>query len=125
MFAYRVSSFRHIIQTDDGIASKYMKHTVNDLVDGGSITMVNSETLGAVVLLPGSYPQKSGRRLGAQVDMLTRDGSRDRFLGRAGLSGTSATLLVEGPIASGRGAWLASARRSYLDYLIKRIGPDA
>ena len=124
-FAVRGNSFRHINLTVDGIASKYLMHTVNDIVDGGSITMVNSETLGAVVLLPGSYPQKSGRRLGAEVDLLTRDGSRDRFHGRAGLSGTSATFLGEGPLAGKRGSWLASVRRSYLDYLIKRIDPNA
>ena len=41
------------------------------------------------------------------------------------MSGTSATFLGEGPIASGKGSWLASVRRSYLDYLIKRIDPEA
>src|SRR6185503_14919227 len=44
--------------------------------------------------------------------------------GRAGLSGTSASVLGEGPIANGKGSWLASARRSYLNYLIDRIDPD-
>lgn len=124
-FAVRGDSFRHINLTVDGIASKYLMHTINDVVDGGSIMMVNSETLGAVELLPGSYPQKAGRRIGAEVDLLTRDGARDRFHGRAGLSGTSATFLGEGPLAHGRGSWLASGRRSYLDYLIKRIDPSA
>jgi hypothetical protein len=40
------------------------------------------------------------------------------------LSGTSANVLGEGPIANGKGSWLASVRRSYLDYLIKRIDPE-
>jgi hypothetical protein len=40
------------------------------------------------------------------------------------LSGTSATFLGEGPIAHGKGSWLLSVRRSYLDYLIKRIDPE-
>jgi hypothetical protein len=87
--------------------------------------MINSDTLGSVALLPGSYPQRTGRRLGAQIDMTTREGSRDHFRGRAGLSGTSAFVLGEGPIAGGKGSWLTSVRRSYLDYLIKRIDPDA
>jgi hypothetical protein len=124
-FAVRGSSFRHVGLTVDGISSKYLMHTINDIVDGGSVTMVNSEALGAVELLPGSYPQKAGRHIGAEVNLGTRDGSRERFRGRAGLSGTSATFLGEGPIAHGRGSWLASVRRSYLDYLIKRIDPSA
>ena len=86
--------------------------------------MINSETLGSVSLLPGSYPQRTGRQLGAEVDLATREGSRDEFRGRVGLSGTSATGLGEGPIANGKGSWLASVRRSYLNYLIDRIDPD-
>ena len=63
--------------------------------------------------------------MGAEVGLATREGSRDDFRGRAGLSGTSATFVGEGPIAHGKGSWLASIRRSYLDYLIKRIDPEA
>jgi len=124
-FSVRGSPFRQIGLTVDGIPSKYLMHTVNDVVDGGSVTMINSDTLGAVELLPGSYAQKAGRHIGAEVNLRTRDGSRDRFHGRAGLSGTSVGLLAEGPLANKRGSWLASIRRSYLDYLIKRIDPNA
>ena len=124
-FAVRGNSFRHVGLTIDGVASHFLTHTVNDVVDGGSIAMVNSETLGAIALLPGSYPQKTGRSLGAQLELLTREGNRDRFRGRVGLSGTSANVLTEGPLPGRRGAWLVSARRSYLDYVIKRIDPEA
>jgi hypothetical protein len=109
----------------DGVPTRYLMHAVNGVTDGGSVAMINSETLGSVSLLPGSYPQRTGRQSGAEVDLATREGSRDQFRGRAGLSGTSATFLGEGPIAHGKGSWLASIRRSYLDYLIKRIDPEA
>ena len=122
-FAVRGSSFRHIGLTVDDIPTPYLMHTIHGATDGGSIAMVNSETLGAVSLLPGSYPQRTGRRLGARLDLATRDGSRERVSGRAGLSGTSANALVEGPLPAGRGSWLVSARRSYLDFLISRIDP--
>ena len=124
-FAVRGNTFQHIGLTVDGIPSSHLMHTVHGATDGGSIAMINSETLGSVTLLPGSYPQRSGRRLGAQVDLITREGSRDRMRGRAGLSGTSATMLLEGPAAGGRGSWIVSARRSYLDLLIRQIDPDA
>ena len=86
--------------------------------------MVNSEALGAASLLPGSYPQRLGRRLGAEVELTTRDGNRTGVHGRAGLSGTSANAIVEGPVAGGKGVWVASVRRSYLDFLLDRIDPD-
>ena len=124
-FAVRGNPFRYVGLVVDGVPTRYLMHAVNGITDGGSIAMINSETLGSVSLLPGSYPQRTGRQMGAEVGLSTREGSRDEFRGRAGLSGTSATFLGEGPIASGKGSWLASIRRSYLDYLIKRIDPDA
>lgn len=123
-FAVRGSSFRHIGLVVDGIPSRYLMHTVHGVTDGGSIAMINSDAMGALQLSPGSYTQSIGRRLGAQLDIAIREGSRDGFSGRVGLSGTSATGLVEGPLAN-RGSWLVSARRSYLDLLLKRIDPDA
>jgi hypothetical protein len=122
-FAVRGNPFRYVGLVVDGVPTRYLMHTAN-VDDGGSIAMINSEVLGSVSLLPGSYPQRTGRQLGAEVDLATREGSRDGFRGRAGLSGTSAAILGEGPIANGKGSWLASARRSYLNYLIDRIDPD-
>jgi hypothetical protein len=124
-FAVRGNSFRHVGLSVDGMPTRYLMHTVHGVTDGGSIAMVNSETLGVVSLLPGSYPQMIGRALGAQVELTTRDGNREQFRARTGLSGTSATILAEGPLAGGRGSWLASARRSYLGYIIRRIDPEA
>jgi hypothetical protein len=124
-FAVRGNSFRHVGLSVDGMPTRYLMHTVHGVTDGGSIAMVNSETLGAVSLLPGSYPQKTGRALGAYVELTTREGNREEFRGRTGLSGTSATILGESPLAGGRGSWLASARKSYLGYIIKRIDPEA
>jgi hypothetical protein len=123
-FAVRGNPFRYVGLVVDGVPTRYLMHTAN-VDDGGSIAMINSDTLSSVSLLPGSYPQRTGRQLGAEVDLATREGSREEFRGRAGLSGTSASILGEGPIAHGKGSWLASARRSYLNYLIDRIDPDS
>jgi outer membrane cobalamin receptor len=123
-FSVRGSSFRHVGLAIDGIPAPYLIHSIHEVMDGGSITMVNSEALGAASLRPGSYSQRLGRRLGAQIDLTTRDGNRDAFRGRLGLSGTSANVIGEGPFASGRGTWVASVRRSYLDFLLDRIDPE-
>ncbi len=124
-FAVRGSPFSQMNLTIDGIPTPYLLHTVQAVSDGGSIAMINSDVLDSATLLHGSYPQRQGRRLGAQLDLMTRSGSRERRHVRAGLSGTSASVLAEGPLASKRGAWLVSARKSYLDFLIRRIDPEA
>ena len=123
-FSVRGSGFRHVGLAIDGIPASYLIHSIHNVPDGGSIAMINSEALGAASLLPGSYPQRLGRRLGAEVELTTRDGNRSGVHGRAGLSGTSANAIIEGPLAGGNGTWVASVRRSYLDFLLDRIDPD-
>ncbi|HUR21019.1 MAG TPA: carboxypeptidase-like regulatory domain-containing protein, partial [Vicinamibacterales bacterium] len=116
-FAVRGLGFGHTGLAVDGLPSRYLMHSVHGVSDGGSITMLNTDAVASVALLPGSYPQKFGRRIGAQVNVETREGDRNNLRVRAGLSGTSATLLSEGPLPNSRGSWLVSVRRSYLDLL--------
>ena len=120
-FAVRGSPFSQVNLLVDGMPSQYLMHSVFGVTDGGSIAMINSDAVGSVSLLPGSYSQHAGRRLGARVDLDMREGDRDRFHARMGLSGTSATVLTAGPLIGKRGSWLVSARRSYLDLLLNRI----
>jgi len=123
-FAVRGDPFRYVGFVVDGVPTDHLMHALNGVIDGGSIAMINSETLSSVTLLPGSYPQRTGRRVGGELDLTTFEGRRDRFHARAGLSGTSATFVGDGPAFHGKGSWLASARRSYLGYLIERIDPE-
>ena len=123
-FAVRGSAFRHVGLVVDGVPSEYLMHAVHGVTDGGSIAMINTDALGNIVLMPGSYPQRFGRHLTGEVDLTMREGDREAFRARAGLSGTSATALAEGPLAGGRGSWLVSARRSYLDLLLERIDDE-
>ena len=59
-FAVRGNPFRYVGLVVDGVPTRYLMHAVNGITDGGSIAMINSETLGSVSLLPGSYPQRTG-----------------------------------------------------------------
>jgi len=123
-FAVRGSDFGRIGLAVDGVPSRFLSHTVQGVDDGGSIAMINSDILTSVSLLNGSYPQRYGNRTGAQVDMTLREGSRARPQVRAALSGSSASLVAEGPLVGPRASWLLSARKSYLDLLIKQVSDD-
>ena len=84
--------------------------------------MVNGDILDGITLLNGSYPQRYGNRLGAELDFHMREGSRDRTQVRVGVSGTDASVVVEGPLGRAKaGSWLVSARKSYLELLLKQI----
>jgi outer membrane cobalamin receptor len=123
-FSLRGSGLRHIGFTLDGVPAPFLLHTVQETEGTGSIGMVNSDVLDSVSLLLGGHPQQFGNHLGGRVDFQTREGSRDRTRASAALSGTSASAMVEGPLAGGAGSWLLSARKSYLDLLLERLFPD-
>ncbi len=124
-FTVRGSDFRHITFTVDGFASPYLLHTVRGLEDRGptaSVAMLNSDVLDDVGLLNGGYPQRFGGRTGAEVDFRTREGSRQRAIFRAAVSGTNASAVAEGPLGgSRRGSWLISGRQSYIDRLVRHL----
>ena len=124
-FAVRGSPFSRLVFTIDGIPSSFLLHTVQQVFDGGSIAMLNGDILDGISLLNGSYPQRYGNRLGAELDFHIREGSRDRRQLRLGVSGTDTSVVVEGPLGRSRaGSWLFSARKSYLEYILRKIAPE-
>jgi hypothetical protein len=129
-FSVRGSSFAHMHLTVDGFTTPYLLHAVRAVEDAsssGSIAMINSDILQDVSLVNGGYLQRTGDRTGASVEFHMRPGSREHTQVRAAVSGTNASLVVEGPLGPAgarRGSWLVSARQSYLDLLIERLVHD-
>lgn len=127
-FSVRGSDFTHMNMTVDGFATPFLLHTVRAVEDrssSGSVAMINSDILEDVTLLNGGYAQRYGDRTGAEVDFRLREGSRERRQARVAVSGTSASVVGEGPIGhTKRGSWLVTARQSYLQLLVARMYPD-
>jgi hypothetical protein len=123
-FSVRGSSFRQVGVVIDGTPTPLLLHSVRGVDDTGSIAMINSDVLDSASLHTGPHPQKHGDWLGATLDFSVRDGSRDRAQVRVAASGTSASVVLEGPIGPRkRGTWLVSMRKSYLGWLVKKIDP--
>ena len=124
-FSVRGSDFSHLNFTVDGFATPFVMHmvrAVEERANTGSVSMINSDVLESVSLSNGGYPQRSGNRTGAEVGFVVREGSRDRTLVRASVSGTAASMTVEGPLGGAhRGSWLISGRKSYLDLLVRKL----
>jgi hypothetical protein len=123
-FSIRGSDSRHLGMSMDGIAIPWPLHAVRGRNDTGSIAVINSDALDRLTVASGSYAQRSGTRTGGWIDFSLREGSRKTFDARAAASVTNASVLAEGPLAGGRGAWLATVRRSYLNWLLHQIDPD-
>jgi hypothetical protein len=124
-FSVRGSDFAHLNFTVDGFATPFVMHmvrAVEERANSGSVSMINSDVLDSVTLSNGGYAQRSGNRTGAELGFLIREGSRERKVVRASVSGTSASLTAEGPLGHAkRGSWLVSGRKSYLDLIVRKL----
>ena len=123
-FYVRGSDSRHVGMSMDGISIPWPLHAVRGRTDTGSIAVINSDALDRLTLESGSYAQRAGSRTGAWLDFSLRDGSRKQFSMRSAASVTNASVIAEGPLAQGRGSWLATARQSYLNWLLHRIDSE-
>ncbi|MDP6821131.1 MAG: TonB-dependent receptor [Candidatus Marinimicrobia bacterium] len=102
------------------------------LLDG--ITVYNPSHLGGVFsnfivdgvkeaeLIKGGYNAEYGGRLSAVLNVISREGNRNKFKGKANLSLLSAQTTLEGPFY--KGAWLVSGRRTYFDVLLPKVLPE-
>jgi hypothetical protein len=122
-FAVRGSPFRHVDVVVDGISTHWLTHTTYDRGATGSVAMLPPLAIESATLRAGAYPRRHGDRLGPQLDLTIREGSRSEFGLRGAIGGASATLLGEGPVgASSRGSWLAAFRQSYLEWPAEQAG---
>jgi hypothetical protein len=87
--------------------------------------MLNADVLEEVTLSAGAGPQRFGNRTGGWIDTTMRERSRDAVRATGALSATGASVVTEGPLGrTRRGAWLVSARQSYIDWLIRQLDRD-
>jgi hypothetical protein len=122
------ASFANVsIYIDDVLVPRPF-HEIGNFAEGASLGVLSSEVVEEMKLLPAGYPEKFGDATGAALDVHTREGSRAAPLFRLTAGVAASEFLGEGGLGSARkGSWLVSARKSYINYLVKgRIGnaPD-
>jgi hypothetical protein len=89
---------------------------------GGTVSILDPSMIRDVTFITGGYPASYTNRTSSVLQVTQREGSRDGVHGRASLGFAGAGGSVEGPIAKGRGSWVVSARRSFLDLFTNDIG---
>jgi hypothetical protein len=106
------------IYLDDVLATPF--HSIPDISNGASLSLLTSETVEEMKLMPVAYPVKFADGIGAALDIRTREGSRSAPLFRVSAGIADSDVLGEGDLGSAqRGSWIASARKSYIGYLIR------
>ena len=109
-------------------------NTDQNLIMLDGITVYNPSHLGGVFsnfivdgvkeaeLIKGAYNAEYGGRLSAVLNVISREGNKNEFKGKANLSLLSAQTTLEGPFY--KGAWVLSGRRTYFDLVLPKILPD-
>ncbi|HEY3840506.1 MAG TPA: TonB-dependent receptor [Bryobacteraceae bacterium] len=124
-FTLRGADFSRIGIYMDGVLLHSPLHTLESTTATGSESAFNGGMVESLELYSGPMPPQYSDRTAGALDVHSRDGGRDAIAFRAEASFSNAGVTVEGPIDKAhRGSWLVSARKSYLQYLIDRIGVD-
>jgi outer membrane cobalamin receptor len=88
----------------------------------GALAILDAEAIDRVELSTGGFGVQYGNRMTGVVELTSASPDADRSRNSVGLSFSNVRGKSEGRFAGGRGSWLASARRGYLDVIFKLIG---
>ena len=87
----------------------------------GLISAFNDNMIGSAALYKGLIPAQFGGATSAVMNIATRSGSMDRLHGNATVGLLSSKLSVEAPIVPQKLSFMLSARRSYMDAMMRSM----
>ena len=87
----------------------------------GFFSLFNGDALRSVELVKGGFPAEYGGRLSSVIDMNMKDGNKEKYTGELGIGIISSKGLIEGPFARGKGSFIVSGRRTYIDVLTQPV----
>jgi hypothetical protein len=90
----------------------------------GFFSLFNGDAIKSIELTKGGFPARYGGRLSSVLEIVMKDGNKEKFSGEAGVGLISSRLVLEGPIVKGKSSFLISGRRTYYDILTRPLMPD-
>ncbi len=91
----------------------------------GFFSLFNGDAIKNIELSKGGFNARYGGRLSSVVDIKMKEGSKEKYQGEVGLGLISSRLTFEGPIQKGKSSFLISARRTYIDILMRPFTKNA
>lgn len=105
----------------DGVEIPVINHFSTQGAAGGPLGILNVSFIEDVTLTSSAFNARYDNTLSSVLQFKQKDGNPDRFQGNFRLSATEVALTGEGPLGKNV-TFLASARRSYLQFLFDVIG---
>ncbi len=85
----------------------------------GFFSIFNSDAIKNVSLIKGGMPAQYGGRLSSVVDISMKDGNMNKTQVDAGIGLIASRFSIQGPVKKNKASYIVSARRTYIDQLIK------
>ncbi len=91
----------------------------------GFFSVFNSDAVKSVNMIKGGMPANFGGRISSVLEVKMNEGNTKQFKVKGGLGLISSRLTFEGPIVKDKGSFIISARRTYIDVLMKSFIPKS
>ncbi len=85
----------------------------------GLLSSFNSRAINNVTMIKGGFPAQYGGRLSSILNISMKEGNSKSYHVDGGLGVVTSKLTVEGPLLNDKASFIVSARRTYLDLLLK------
>jgi hypothetical protein len=87
----------------------------------GFFSSFDPDIVKSVELYKSSIPEKYGGRLSSVLEVLNREGNKNKFTGSAGIGLITSRLSIEGPIDSGKTSFIFGGRTTYANWLLNLL----
>jgi hypothetical protein len=91
----------------------------------GFFSVFNADAVKSVNLIKGGIPANYGGRMSSVLEVNMNEGNNKKFKVKGGLGVIASRLTIEGPLKKEKGSFIISARRTYIDLLMKAAIPDS
>lgn len=85
----------------------------------GLFSVFNSDAIKDLTIYKGHIPAEYGGRASSVLDIQMNNGNNKKFTASGGLGTIASRLTIEAPIVKGKGSFILSGRRTYLDLFFK------
>lgn len=87
----------------------------------GFFSVFNGDAVKGMNLIKGGMPAQYGGRLASVLDITMKEGNNQKFRVDGGIGLISSRLTVQGPLKRDKSSFILSARRTYIDLLLKPL----
>lgn len=104
----------------DGVEIPTINHFATQGSSGGPVGIINVDFIREVNFYSGAFPTNLGNSLSSVIDLRQKDGNKDKLKFRGSLGSSDVALTLDGPLSKNT-TFVASARRSYLQFLFQAL----